>query len=286
MSVMDYYHQGAKLIQQGDYDAAIKVFNTALGEDPDNFSVIAIRGSTYMRKGEHEKALADYTRMIALDPQDPDGWNSRGNLYHQLGEYDKAIADCTQCIPLSPPGYGTCWSNRGISYYAKGDLDAALADLNKSIECWSEPDYTQKATDDAERVLLLAQLEYIGGKDLVPQADALLRGLRSNRDEVDVLMAKSFGLCAKNDAQEAIEDLSRAIDLEPNNAEAYYQRGLAYTLMGETDKALSDYEQTCALSTTKPPGNGTNCWKTEDRLVRQPLTSSAQFVSLVHKADL
>jgi tetratricopeptide (TPR) repeat protein len=391
MGVMDYYYQGSELVEQGDYDAAIELFNTALGEYPDSLTILEIRASTYNRKGEKEKAIADYTRMIALEPQDLDSWNSRGNLYHELGEYDKAIADFTQCIPLSPPdNHGTYWSNRGISYYWKGDLDAALADLDKSIECWTEPicsnwallnrgfvwkkkgdvdraledftlaatyeprnadafyqagciwftwqDYeraiecfsgaiaarddiayhwmargacywnkcikdkigfwdggseniglaeddftkaiecspdmaeayfkrgmvrcsnardsnnliksilTQKVTDEAERVLLLAQLEHIGGKDLIPQTDALLRGLRSNRDQADVLIAKMVVLFVEDDAQEAIEDLSQAIALEPEKAEAYYERGLAYTLLGEKDKALSDYKQTCALN--------------------------------------
>jgi tetratricopeptide (TPR) repeat protein len=104
-----------------------------------------------------------------------------------------------------------------------------------------------KATDEAQRVLLLAQLEHIGGHDYVPQFDALLRGLRSNRDEAESLMAKSLVLFVHNDAGEAIEDLSRAIALNPDNAEAFYQRGLAYALMGETDKAIADYEQTCVL---------------------------------------
>jgi tetratricopeptide (TPR) repeat protein len=386
---MDYYYEGVKLVQQEDYDAAIKVFDTALAEYPDSFTIFGIRGSAYHRKGENEKAMADYTRMIALRPEHPDGWSSRGNLYHELGQYDRAIADFTRCIPLSPEGYGTYWSNRGISYYEKGDLDAALADFNKSIECWSDPEYagwallyrglvwkkkgdmdraledftlaatyepgngdalyqagyiwftrqdyeraieyfsgaiaargdavdhwvargvcywnkclkdktgfwdeggetinlaendftraiecspgradayfnrgmvrcskaresnnlikaiiTQKAADEAERTILLARLGHIGGKDFIPQADALLRGLRSNRDQADAAMAQSAGLIAADDAGEAIEDLTRAIALDPGNAEAYYQRALAYTLMGEAGKALADYEQTCAL---------------------------------------
>jgi Flp pilus assembly protein TadD len=60
-------------------------------------------------------------------------------------------------------------------------------------------------------------------------------------------MAKSLVLFVHNDAREAVEDLSRAITLDPDNAEAFYQRGLAYALMGEADKAVADYEQTCAL---------------------------------------
>jgi tetratricopeptide (TPR) repeat protein len=390
MNLMDYYFQAVKLNQKGDHAAAIEVFNTALGEDPDSTTLLEGRASSYRQNGEPEKALADYTRIIALQPDRPDGWNGRGNLYHDLGEYDKAIADFTTCIPLSPAGYGSYWSNRGISYYEKGDLDAALADLNQSIATWSEPDcsawalfyrglvwkkkgdldkaledftqaavydprdaesfyqagyiwftreefpkaiecftaaiaaredtpefwlargvcywnqcrknktgfwdeggeaidlaiedftqmierspgsaegyfnrgmircskaresnnliktiVTQKATDEAGRVALLTQLGHIGGKNLIPSVDALLRGLRSNRDQADVLMAESFGLVAKEDALEATEDLSRAIELNPEHAEAYYHRGLAYSLLGEAEKALADYEKTCALN--------------------------------------
>jgi Flp pilus assembly protein TadD len=60
-------------------------------------------------------------------------------------------------------------------------------------------------------------------------------------------MAQGAGLIGTKDAEEAIEDLSRAIALEPGNAEAYYQRGLAYALTGAVDKALADYEQTCDM---------------------------------------
>jgi tetratricopeptide (TPR) repeat protein len=399
MDVMDYYHQGVKLMQQKDIDGAIRLFNTALEEHPDSFSILDRRAVAYREKGERKKALADYTRMIALRPENPDGWNARGGMYQEDKEYDKAIADFTACLPLSPPQYGTYWSNRGIAYYEKGDLDAALADFNRSIEIWMEreedgpecaswalmyrglvwkkkgeldkamadftlaaqyepeddfvfdqmgyiwflrgdfdraiecyskvielksgnadgwlargvcywnkcgkdkigfwdeegeniskaiEDFTkaielapemadayfnrgiaycavaresnnliksilvQKGTDDAERLVLLAQLDRMGGKDFVPQADALLRGLRSNRDQVDVLMGKSLGLFATNDAEEAIRDLTRALELAPDNPEAYYQRGLAYALLGRRDKALADYEQTCALD----PGHG------------------------------
>jgi tetratricopeptide (TPR) repeat protein len=110
----------------------------------------------------------------------------------------------------------------------------------------------QKAASEAERALLMAQLGRIGGKELIPQADALLRLSRSNRDQVDVLMAQSAGLMAADYAEEAIEDLTRAIALDPNHAEACYQRGLVYALMGEADKALADYEQTCALIPDHP----------------------------------
>ncbi|MDR2793842.1 MAG: tetratricopeptide repeat protein, partial [Treponema sp.] len=88
MGGMDYYHQGVALIRAKDYDGAIEVFNKALEEDPDDYTILEARGNAYSENGEKEKALADYTRMIELMPQKSDGWNCRGNLYHELKEYD------------------------------------------------------------------------------------------------------------------------------------------------------------------------------------------------------
>ncbi|MDR2158537.1 MAG: tetratricopeptide repeat protein [Treponema sp.] len=76
----------------------------------------------------------------------------------------------------------------------------------------------------------------------------MLRRLRSDRDEAEVIVAEMAGLFAYDDARDAVEDLTRAIEINPDDEEAYYQRGLARTLLGEKNKALEDYEQTIALN--------------------------------------
>jgi len=48
--------------------------------------------------------------------------------------------------------------------------------------------------------------------------------------------------------EEAIVELSKAIELDPEYADAYYNRGLAYNRSGEVAKAISDYEKCIELS--------------------------------------
>ncbi|MFC2056779.1 tetratricopeptide repeat protein [Chloroflexota bacterium] len=48
--------------------------------------------------------------------------------------------------------------------------------------------------------------------------------------------------------EEAIVELSKAIELDPEFADAYYNRGLAYDFSGEATKAISDYEKCIELS--------------------------------------
>lgn len=51
----------------------------------------------------------------------------------------------------------------------------------------------------------------------------------------------------------AIADLNRAIDLEPENADGYYQRGLCYEQKKDYPRAIVEYDQAIRLK----PGNGT-----------------------------
>jgi tetratricopeptide (TPR) repeat protein len=242
--------RGLVLRRMGELDKAMEDFRLASIYDPDDDYAFYQAGYICFIRQDYDAAIEWYSKAVAIKGSSADNWLARGvcywnkcgrdkiNFWGEGGEImDMAIDDFTKAIECDP-GMADAYFNRGTARCAKA------RESNNMIKTI----LTQKVTDDAERALLLAQLEHIGGKALVPQVDALLRGLRSNRDDVDVLMSKGFGLFAENDAREAVEDLCRAVGLAPDNAEAYYQRGLAYTLLGERDKALSDYEQTCALN--------------------------------------
>ena len=51
----------------------------------------------------------------------------------------------------------------------------------------------------------------------------------------------------KGQYDKAIEDYNRAIALDPNYASAYFNRGLAYEMLGNKSMAISDYRKACDL---------------------------------------
>jgi tetratricopeptide (TPR) repeat protein len=284
-------NRGIAYREKGDLDAALADMNAALEawEYPESTSwALCQRSLVWQQKGYLDKALADLIQATINDPEDYEAFYQLGSFWFNQNELEKAIEAFSKAIELKDDD-ACYWLARGVCYWniciknktgfwdEDGDiLNLAEDDFTKAIEC--APDMAdayfnrgivrcsmaqesnnlikeivaQKVTADAERTLLLAQLAHIGGKDLVPQVDAMLRGFRGNRDQADVLMAHSAGLFAEDDGLEAVEDLTRAVTLNPMNAEAYYQRGLAYSLLGEPAKALSDYEQTCALDPYHP----------------------------------
>ena len=52
----------------------------------------------------------------------------------------------------------------------------------------------------------------------------------------------------KGDYDQAIADFSRAIDLNPDNAEYWHDRGAAHFLKGDYKQAIADYARACQLS--------------------------------------
>ena len=55
----------------------------------------------------------------------------------------------------------------------------------------------------------------------------------------------------KGEYAQAIDDLSRGLELQPRVAAALSQRGKAYEFVGECDNALQDYRATLEVSAAK-----------------------------------
>lgn len=57
--------------------------------------------------------------------------------------------------------------------------------------------------------------------------------------------------------KEAIRDFTRVIEIDPENANAYFNRGCCYDSVGELDLAISDYSVALELD-MRNGGNGNN----------------------------
>ncbi len=140
---------------------------------------------------------------------------------------DGAIADYTKAIELKPD-FADAYYNRGLAKQAKvyifggrvwterGGLDGAIADYTKAIDL--KPDF--------------ADAYYNRG--LAEQASADVA------NATGLLFRPGKGKEAKGDVAGAIADYTKAIELKPDFADAYYNRGLAKQAEGDLDGARID----------------------------------------------
>lgn len=151
-----YYNRGVTYANLGENEKALFDYNKAIELKPDDQVVYYNRGYTYIKMGENEKALLDYNTAIELRPDDEAAYNNRGNIYYDLGENEKALSDYNTAIELKPD-YEGAYNNRGNAYAKIGENEKALSDYNKAIEL--NPEYKEAYLERAEVYRLMGETQ-------------------------------------------------------------------------------------------------------------------------------
>jgi tetratricopeptide (TPR) repeat protein len=87
-----------------------------------------------------------------------------------------------------------------------------------------------------------------GDDDPVIDIDDLTQAIKLNPQDAFAYANRGVAYRQKDDCDRAIQDYSKAIQLVPNYAWAYGTRGAAYSMKGEYDRAIQDYSKAIALN--------------------------------------
>ena len=253
------------------YDNAIRHYTEALKLRP-VFIMYVVRGNAYHEKGDFDAAIRDYNAAIALNSKDARVYNDRGNAYHEKGNetvsetgdfdiafFDAAIDDYSKAIELNPKDAGA-YKYRGITYFAKRGLDAAIEDFNTSIELDPEDasayKYRGKWYRDCfdfdaavENFNTSIELDPEDANAYYSRGDAYLhKGIDFNGIiQVSVYKNHSVPSGAMDCFHAAIKDFTKTIELDPEDANAYKNRGGAYWNTGDFHAAIKDFTKTMEL---------------------------------------
>jgi arylsulfatase A-like enzyme/Tfp pilus assembly protein PilF len=136
---------GITLTEAGEYDAALELFDRALGimdYDPEVWNYI---GVARWKKGDLDKALESFRKCLELDADYPTAFNNIGSVF--LSRYlrtkdgeslEKARESFEKAIELDPK-YASAFNGLGGVYLKMGKTDQAIACWKKVIEL--EPGY-------------------------------------------------------------------------------------------------------------------------------------------------
>ncbi|MDQ5986555.1 MAG: Photosystem I assembly protein Ycf3 [Syntrophus sp. SKADARSKE-3] len=202
------------------------------------------KGSIYNLNHEHDQAIEAYTNAIALNPNYLEAYERRGIAYYNKGLLqndklliDRAVEDFKRIALTKPNTLAGAWA-QGVIDFSRNQYANALASFNKAVSYDPESD-----------------LGYIG---LGVTYASMKQFDRALEEYTRAIAAKGFwqaisyqnraiAYVHKGQYNMAIKDLDQAIALAPNNAQFYYLRGLAYTLVKDTGKAGTDYDKACKM---------------------------------------
>ena len=183
-------------------------------------------------------AVRNFDDAIRLDPNLLDAYLGRGTAHLRLLRYDLAIFDFNDAVDIDSNSI-EAYVGRAKALAAQYELDAALDDLNEALDIDSDA----LAALNTRGFLYFLQGDSSRGvrdfRSVVDTADSLLT---RNPDDVAILLERGIAFFWLFLNEQAVDDFSRVLELDPNNGEAYLYRARTQDIAGEYELALSDFE--------------------------------------------
>lgn len=215
-----------------DYDQSIEILTKAANFYPESDMPLIERGLSYKEAGEYGKAIQDFLRAQEMDPTFlmPTYWIA--GCYIALGQLDEALP-CYNTLLEQEEDNINFLLERAFTYTELGEIEKAEADFTTTL-----------SIDPTNNEALLGRSRV--RKWLEKEADALKDLLEAREYNEDLendskfLYDVAILLKAMGYKEEAVKELSRAIELDSNNPFLLMLRTELYIDLEQLEAALDD----------------------------------------------
>lgn len=264
-----YYTEHQKL------NDALLDLNRALELDSRNSGALLDLSNVYILMGKPQQALDALNRLVELNPGKTDGYLKKAQLYLVMKDYENCANSVEKVLELDP--------RNADAYYIKGVVLDENKQPAKAVEAFRKAVLYNPKQYDA-----LMQLGYAFTDSNPAMAiDYFSSASRADTSSIEALYNLGMLYQDKEDADKALSCYSRMLKLEPDNklalynsgyvklvlqdnytsgidffnraigadsafADAYFNRGYCYELIGDLPKASADYQKVLKLRVNDP----------------------------------
>jgi len=275
-------HRGGCYLQLRRFQPALADFNAALKVEPTRIQALLGRADVYRELEAWSAAEDDLTTVIRQRPDESSIYLFRARLRAATSRLADAMTDVEAAIVADPhneEGYAFRGWLRSKNAPSADSLNEALNDLLHAAKI---------AADDPDHLVAAGELQLQLGRidDAIATCERILKrkpdcgpafGIRGMATDLrdgpteDVIrdcttaidreyrapmvyMARARAHFRNQDKQAALDDYDRVVEMTPESAEAYNERGAVYGNMKMADAARSDFERAIELAPAWPLG--------------------------------
>lgn len=125
------FNEGVEYAQKGKLDAALKLFNKSLSNDPEYANAHYFKGVVLMMKENYRLAVSSFNSVLMIDQNYAKAYVGRGKSLEMLTDYAGAIKDFDKAARLDDE-YADAFFYRGYLFGLLGNEDKACKDLKRA----------------------------------------------------------------------------------------------------------------------------------------------------------
>ena len=230
--------KGTNYSDQGKHDLAVSEFSKAININPKDAYAYHLKGISNAFNRKYVDAILDFSKSIRLDPDSSfivQNYTNRAGAYYRINFLENAIYSSNMAIKLDE-NHANAYLIRGHSYTQKKRYQKAIDDYNQALKLDPDAGYV---IDDLEFAIKMK-------KENELKIDELNSELKTDPSNPELF----YNRCTYNlregteeKFRKAVEDCTRAIELEPNYMQAYNNRGMGNMELGNYQLAESDFKK-------------------------------------------
>lgn len=197
--------------------------------------------NSYRLKGDLKKAEETFDQVIQIDPNVPEIYHGRGVLYASMQpqpRYEAAYQNFNRAIELNDPDPATLYKDWGETYYRQGDYLSAIVSFEEAIR-------HNKSYALAYNLRGLAY--HAAGQPELAIKDYTYIIENINSEYADAYVNRGIALSDTAKYKEALNDLRRGIEIDPELVVAYLNRGSVYRKLVDYELAQADFNTAIRL---------------------------------------
>ena len=217
------------LLEERAYNEAITLADGILQSQAESWEAYYYRGFAYERLEKLDEALGDYDAILRIRPWDSGFWRLRGELKLKQSDPRQARSDFKRSLFYNPRAQQTYTS---LANLHERDVNPAIRDLYRAIV---------KALHEHRQGAVSRAID-----TLTEAIEAFERGAIPSELGYAYYTRAAF-LKREDKLDEALDDLTLALELQPDMQDYYLARGIIYAEMGRARLGTADFYRRMTL---------------------------------------
>jgi len=144
--------QAFECVESENFSDALKLYDLALKEDPDNANILIDKGATLQNIGKLKLAIRSYDKALKISPENIDALLNKGSALHSDEKYLQAI-ECYNSALKIDKKCAVALAYKGLSLGEMGDLKEAIKHFKKALSIDKHYDLANISKNIAQELL-------------------------------------------------------------------------------------------------------------------------------------